>query len=65
MTMPIPDAYVLRARVAPVVVIFIPFLLTFADYWTATTDIKVTAVVGFIGLSLITLLAQLGRDRGK
>lgn len=63
--MKLPDAYVLRARVAPVVIISLPFLIKFADALITSTNLPTIATIGIVGLAIITLLAQLGRDRGK
>lgn len=61
----LPDAYVLRARVAPVIVAALPlFVLFFTEFFDITAWENI-AVTGIIGLTFITLLAQIGRDRGK
>lgn len=63
--MKLPDAYVLRARVAPVVILSLPLLITFSNYLATSSEWSTIAAVGVVGLAIITLLAQLGRDRGK
>ncbi|MEO0828020.1 MAG: hypothetical protein AAFY20_00640 [Cyanobacteria bacterium J06639_14] len=63
--MNLPDAYVLRARVAPVVIISLPFLIKFAHALISSNQLPTIVATGIIGLAIITLLAQLGRDRGK
>ncbi|MBD2095923.1 hypothetical protein H6F90_12270 [Trichocoleus sp. FACHB-591] len=63
--MGLPDAYVVRARVAPVIVVGIPILALFISNLLTGTELKNLAVIGIVGITAITLIAQLGRDLGK
>ena len=59
------DAYVLRARVGPLVLISMPVLISFVGETLDNANYEELAAVGVVGLALLTLAAQLGRDRGK
>lgn len=61
----LPDAYVLRARVAPVIVAALPLLVLFFTEFFDITAWENLAITGILGLTFITLLAQIGRERGK
>ena len=60
-----PDTYVLRARVGPFALISMPVLISLVGETLHSTNYKEVASVGMVGLALLTLAAQLGRDRGK
>ncbi|MBW4473970.1 MAG: hypothetical protein KME45_26890 [Stenomitos rutilans HA7619-LM2] len=63
--MGLPDVYVLRARVAPVMIVGIPILALFINGLITGAELKNLAVIGIVGVAVITLFAQLGRDLGK
>ena len=63
--MGLPDAYVLRARVGPFALISMPVLISLVGETLDNTNYEEMASVGMVGLALLTLAAQLGRDRGK
>jgi len=63
--MNLPDAYVLRARVAPVIIITLPFIVALFTSLTTGTEWLTIATAGGVGLAILTFVAQLGRERGK
>lgn len=60
-----PDEYVIRARVAPVILISLPFLMMVISDLLTGPELQNLALMGLVGVAVITLLAQIGRDRGK
>ena len=60
-----PDTYVLRARVGPVALISLPALISFVGETLGDSNAEELTAIGVVGLALLTLAAQLGRDRGK
>ena len=63
--MGLPDAYVLRARIAPVTLAALPVIVVFLADLVWLDDLGELTFAGILGLAVLTLLAQLGRDRGK
>lgn len=63
--MGIPDVYVLRARVAPVIIICLPVIAMAIVDFTTKAEIQGIIAISAVSLAIITLLAQLGRERGK
>lgn len=63
--MGLPDAYVLRARVGPVIVLGIPILALFINSLITGAELKNLAVIGVVGVAILTLAAQFGRSLGK
>lgn len=60
-----PDEYVLRARVCPVIIVGIPLFALLLTDIIFGAELKNLAALSLIGLAVITLLAQIGRSRGK
>lgn len=60
-----PDEYVVRARFFPVFLISLPFLVIVIHDLLTGPELHNLALVSFVGVAVITLLAQVGRDRGK
>ncbi len=61
-------SYTLWARIAPAVVALLPVLLAYLAWFPDAflADDKVPAIVGVpVAIALVSMLAQLGRDRGK
>jgi len=57
------DDYTLRARVAPVILVLTPLIL-FA-MTSVVIQAKVAAAAGIVGVAVLGLASQLGRDQGK
>ena len=60
----LPDAYVLRARIAPVIIAVLPLVLLFFSN-LMSAEIVELSLSGLITIAFLTFLAQIGRDRGK
>lgn len=60
-----PDAYDVRARIAPVVLILSPLIVHAASARILGQSVSEASVFGICALGLLTLLSQFGRDLGK
>lgn len=61
----LPDAYVLRARVAPVILAGIPIFELLIGEFIEKTELKNLAILSIVGVAVVTLFSQFGRERGK
>lgn len=61
----LPDAYDLRARIAPIVLISAPVIVHAASVGVISGSWSEASVIGLCAVALLTLMAQFGRDLGK
>ncbi|WP_375208150.1 hypothetical protein [Hyphococcus sp.] len=61
----LPDAYDLRARIAPMVLVLAPVIVHAASVGVLSRSWSEASVFGLCAVALLTLMAQFGRDLGK
>jgi hypothetical protein len=61
----LPDAYEMRARIAPVIIVALPAIFTTLKEIFDVSGWENITITGIVAITLLTLLAQLGRSRGK
>ncbi len=60
-----PDAYDVRARIAPIVLIASPVIVHAASAGILNKSVSEASVFGVCALALLTIMSQFGRDLGK